>query len=128
MVVTAPPHAEARPRYRHHPNDEGDRAAVLHWLGYADYYTFPHVLLFHDLSHLRQLLTETDFPAVSRAMCAFSARQEDDLVQGWARLLDRVAPAASRPVMEPGLPHRESMDRVYGRGGWQAYCEACRCR
>jgi hypothetical protein len=41
------------------PNDEDNEAAVRHWLGFADFYTFPHIILFDSWEDLASILRES---------------------------------------------------------------------
>lgn len=113
------------PRYRHDPNDDGGEEAALRWLGYSDLYTLPHVVLFDDVApggDLARALAGADLRAVSAAMCESNLHRAAAAAAGWDRLLRRVVPAAARGPGAPGAAgYRESMDLLYGRGGWYAY-------
>jgi hypothetical protein len=40
------------------PNDEDSEAAVRHWLGFADFYVYPHIVLFDSWADLAEKLRE----------------------------------------------------------------------
>ena len=41
------------------PNDEDNEVAVRHWLGFADFYTFPHIILFDSWEDLASILRKS---------------------------------------------------------------------
>ena len=45
-----PPHPSAATF--HDPNDETSQDAVMYWLGYADFYTWPHILVWDSIPEL----------------------------------------------------------------------------
>ena len=48
------------------PNDDRNKDAFLHWIRYADFYQWPHILTFDTWDGLLLLLDATDWDAVSK--------------------------------------------------------------
>jgi hypothetical protein len=117
-----PRHADADEPYD--PNDETSREAVAWWLQWADYYVFPHVLLFDSWEHLGELLRGADLPAVSRAMLAHAGALEAQLAQEWGSVLRALPSRQARAEADArlaGLGFDERMDAIYGKGKWAEY-------
>jgi hypothetical protein len=93
-LVGAHPNARAELRGLD-PNDERDPVAVRFWLGKADIYTCPHVVLFDSLEHLLHLLETTDLPALSAKLRAEHAALEARVHAGWRRVFLQLL--ANRP-------------------------------
>jgi len=66
-------HADATQPYD--PNDETSEDAVSWWLQWADYYVFPHVILFDSWEDLALKIKSVDLPKISAAMKDYSSRQ-----------------------------------------------------
>jgi hypothetical protein len=117
-----PRHADADEPFD--PNDEPSREAVAWWLQWADYYVFPHVLLFDSWEHLAELLRGADLPAVSRAMLAHAGALEAQLAQEWGSVLRALPSRQARAEADArlaGLGFDERMDAIYGKGKWAEY-------
>jgi hypothetical protein len=56
------------------PNNDRDKDAFLHWIRYADFYQWPHILTFDTWDGLRTLIDATDWDAVSKRMIEEAAR------------------------------------------------------
>ena len=57
------------------PNNEHDSDAVMYWLQFADFYSFPHVILFDSWAHLAAKLESVNFAEVSSKMCDYNAKE-----------------------------------------------------
>jgi hypothetical protein len=117
-----PRHAEADEPFD--PNDETSREAVAWWLQWADYYVFPHVILFDSWEDLARKLQGADLAAVSRAMLAHARAQEAELAQLWAGVLRGIPTQQQRAEGEArlaGLGFDQRMDAIYGKGKWAEY-------
>jgi hypothetical protein len=103
------------------PNDEDSVDAVRHWLQHADFYTFPHVILFDSWEELATKLASVDFPAVSTRMLQHVEVLKRELSEVWGGMLQRVAStrASVRPRLEGS--YNERMDAIYGSGQWADY-------
>lgn len=86
----------------------------------ADYYEFPHVILFDSWEDLANKISATDFAAVSRAMLEESKRSERKLVEDWQAIWRKVIPHAQRPDLR-GKMYEERMNAIYGVGAWAEY-------
>lgn len=117
-----PRHADADEPFD--PNDETSEAAVAWWLQWADYYVFPHVILFDSWAHLAEILRDVDLAAVSAAMREHNAREERDIVAAWRDVLGALPSRAARAASDAALAGKtfeERMDAIYGRGAWADY-------
>lgn len=106
------------------PNDETSAEAVGWWLQWADFYTFPHVILFDSWAHLGEVLAGVDLVAVSTAMRAHNDRQAADVADAWAGVLRALPPRAERDASDAaldGLGYDARMDAIYGKGAWADY-------
>ena len=72
------------------PNDDVHPQALMEWLQFADFYLWPHILLFDSLEHLVELMRTADLAAVSRGMAEFSAKQQQDILSRWEAILDMI--------------------------------------
>nr|CAG4717791.1 unnamed protein product [Naegleria fowleri] len=61
-----------------------------YWLGFCDFYVFPHVIHFDNWNHLHELLTSTDLVKVSERMNNFNKQQRTELKKAWARVKQHV--------------------------------------
>jgi hypothetical protein len=124
-LAGSPKTASAIPRHAgadelYDPNDEFDEAAVRYWLGFSDFYVFPHVLLFDSWEHLVALLQGTDLEGVSKQMLAASAEQETAVAAQWERIFTSLPRAAERRSALFGS-FDERMNAIYGEGAWEEY-------
>ncbi|RYE85539.1 MAG: hypothetical protein EOO65_00160 [Methanosarcinales archaeon] len=107
------------PRHRdadepHDPNKAADLEAVSYWLGFADYYTFPHIVYFNDWDHLARILSTIDLSAVSADMLEHGRNLRRDTVGKWKTVLDNVIPASERPSMRQLDTYEGAMNAIYG--------------
>ena len=63
------------------------------WLKLADYYTWPHIVLFDSWDELAQKLLQTDLKDVSQKMLAHIGSLEDGVRDVWASAFERVSSA-----------------------------------
>ncbi len=106
------------------PNDEHSAEAVRWWLQWADFYVFPHVILFDSWEDAAAKLAAADLAAVSRAMLSFSAVQEVAVREQWAALLRGLPPRAEREASDArlaALNYDQRMDAIYGARNWAEY-------
>jgi len=59
----------------HDPNNDRNKDAFLHWIRYADFYQWPHILTFDSWDGLRTLIDATDWVTVSKRMVEEAAQQ-----------------------------------------------------
>ena len=118
------------------PNDEDSEAAVRHWLGFADFYVYPHIVLFDSWADLAEKLREecgapaprrrllplhsltlprapffaerVDFAAVSQRMLQHSEVLSRELSSTWAAVIERAraARASERPRLSGSFEDR----------------------
>lgn len=106
------------------PNDETSAEAVAWWLQWADFYTFPHVVLFDSWAHLAELLATVDLAKVSADMRAFNEKQEAEIAGAWAGVLRAIPPHAERVSSDVALESMDftaRMNAIYGAGEWAQY-------
>ncbi len=83
---------EKHPSYRValDPNDDVSRDALKYWFRFADYYTMPHVILFHSFDDLITKLNTMDLNAVSKKMMRRNQHDLDKSIKQWASILARL--------------------------------------
>lgn len=89
----------------HDPNNDTGREAFLHWVQYADFYQWPHIIHFNSWKDLRRKLEETDFEVVSDEMLGFVKRAIDKTSAEWTKILDQTdnyAPDTGTGTTEEG--------------------------
>ena len=117
-----PKHADADEPFD--PNDEGNIEAIRWWLQWADYYVFPHVILFDSWADLTEQLKTIDLAAVSAKMKVANVRIEKNIVNEWTDVLKQIP---SRAVLEEsdrvlnGMGFDDRMNHIYGKGEWAEY-------
>ena len=104
------PHTE-----RPDPNSR-DEAALEHWVGLFDIYSWPHVALFDSWEHAAQLMLDTDFQAVHERMAEHNAGEERRIVQLWRDAIEGMeAPApATAVVTQPQLDINAQLRGAHG--------------
>jgi len=89
------------------PNSD-DCPDVLYWFQFADFYVWPHVLLFDSWEHLLHLLETTDLEEVSRRMEEYNQCLQAETVQKWKSVMSRAvgnnAPGA-QPIPQTNFNH-----------------------
>jgi hypothetical protein len=53
------------------PNNDIDKHAFLHWIQYADYYQWPHIIQFGSWDGLKDILLTVDWKQVSKDMIRY---------------------------------------------------------
>jgi hypothetical protein len=79
------------------PNNDIDRAAILEWLQYSDFYQFPHVQIFSTISELIDILTEalnfgviTNLTEISLSMRRYNDEQKQNIEHSWGLILENI--------------------------------------
>lgn len=72
------------------PNDDYSYIAVRHWLKYADFYRWPHIIYYDSLDDLIKKLTSTNFVEVSKNMKLYNKRVQKRLMVKWGNVLQRI--------------------------------------
>ncbi|CAF1339882.1 unnamed protein product [Didymodactylos carnosus] len=72
------------------PNNDYDIAAVKYWLKFADFYQWPHIILYESIEDLIQKLETTDLMAVSAKMKTYNEDVKLDLLNKWNGILKRI--------------------------------------
>ena len=109
-----PRHPDAAPEPD--PNNEVDAAAVEYWMQFADYYVFPHVIIFESMQELADKLLTVDFKAVSAAQLQAAAALERNVTAQWARITNGIIPRTARPPLDPQSSYEDRMNAIYGAG------------
>jgi hypothetical protein len=99
------------------PNNEHDSDAVMYWLQFADFYSFPHVILFDSWAHLAAKLESVDFAEVSSKMCEYNAKELTRIAAQWEEVLGKVQQSSSTKESS----YAQAMDAVYGVEQWAEY-------
>src|SRR5690606_17140687 len=86
------------------PNNEVDYKAIRFWIQFADYYQFPHIILFESWDDLVDKVGTVNLTAVSNAMRSFNAIQEREIVDKWAELILNATRNVPRGAANP-IPH-----------------------
>ena len=76
------------------PNDNLNYNSVLEWVKLADFYTFPHVKQFDNLTHLVEMVGATslqELKVVSSRMREFSEKHDATTLETWGRALRGVS-------------------------------------
>ena len=100
------------------PNDDVHVEALEAWLQFADFYTWPHIVLFDSLEHLVELLKTTDLKEVFAGMAEFSKQRQSDILHRWETILDTIRAQRQQRKEHEGLPPpkdvNEALHRAYG--------------
>jgi hypothetical protein len=106
------------------PNDETSEEAVRWWLQWADYYVFPHVILFDSWADLTEKLNTVDFEKVSADMKEVNERTEADIRVAWTDVFSALP--AHQDLLEADkrietMGYDQRMDFIYGKDQWANY-------
>ena len=74
-------HEESNQKYD--PNEDADYASLTTWLGYSDFYTFPHVILFDSWEDAVEKLQRADLHDISSKMRDYALALEQQVVLQW---------------------------------------------
>ena len=98
----------------HDPNNQLDADALRYWLGFADFYQWPHVAYFSSWADLLAQLDAADLAATSRKIAEHNVKQKEELVAQWQALFHRmfhgIPPASASP-----RPQDADFDRAMAR-------------
>jgi hypothetical protein len=113
------------------PNDDLSYGAISHWLGLADFYNFPHVILFDSWTDLVEKLAVARFDEISEKMIEFAKALESQTVAKWTTVFDSVRAfweaddgLASQKLSRAHSSREDYMNRMdalYGAGKWALY-------
>lgn len=115
-----PKHPDANPLLSHDPNDDQNIEAVEFWLQFADYYKFPHIILFDSWEDLNQKLEVIDFHEISKQMCLFNNKQLLEIQQSWQHIFSKINVKKENAVPN-SYSYSSSMNFIYGENNWAAY-------
>ena len=73
------------------PNDDVDEAAVRHWLRYADFYQWPHIIYYESVEDLVDKMVTVDLDEISRRMREYNKRMRDEIKKIWSNILVKVS-------------------------------------
>jgi hypothetical protein len=102
------------------PNDESDPDNVADWLSLADFYRWPHVLYFDTAEELADLLLDTDFLAVSKAMQRENALVEVEVRDKWRSALNDAFTASFEGGDPQAVVLEEDFDAALGGERWRS--------
>lgn len=98
----------------HDPNNQLDAEALRYWLGFADFYQWPHIEYFSSWPDLLKKLDAADLPETSRRIAAHNVKQKEELIAQWQALFHRmfegIPPASASP-----RPQEADFDRAMAR-------------
>lgn len=69
------------------PNNDVDKDAFLHWVRFADFYQWPHIVQFDSWGSLSAIVEESDWGAISRGMLATHRAELQRTENTWKELL-----------------------------------------
>lgn len=72
------------------PNNDVDIEPIKHWLKYADFYQWPHIIYFKSVDDLVIKLANTDLAAVSKKMKEYNAQVEIAVKKTWSKIMLRI--------------------------------------
>lgn len=73
------------------PNDECSKSSIEHWLKFADFYNWPHIILYESFDDLISKMESTNYEEVSSKMASHNKEAKKDIVQRWKEVLKTVA-------------------------------------
>ena len=124
-----PPHEHSN--HTLDPNDDLSYGAISHWLGLADFYHFPHLILFDSWADLVEKLAAAQFHEISEKMIEFAKALESQTVIKWATVFDKVrasweadkglAPLKQSRALSVREDYTSRMDAFYGADKWVLY-------
>jgi hypothetical protein len=95
----------------HDPNNMLDKDALRHWVGFADFYQWPHITLFSSWADLLKKLEAADLGAISRLVDENNEVQKAELGDQWQRLFDRMFRGIP-PARQSPRPQEPDFDRA----------------
>lgn len=94
---TIPGHSSQQ--YTPDPNCDTDLSAIEHWLEFADFYQWPHIVQFDSMGDLVMKMSQTDLKRVSRGMLKHTRATKFSVKQKWRQILVNVAThSKNKPV------------------------------
>jgi hypothetical protein len=88
--------------------DTNYNASAEYWLQFSDIYTFPHIILFDNWTHLVHLIYDTDLKRVSERMLQDNKQQRFHIMRMWDKVFRRAVPHRSRGKFQAS--HFELLD------------------
>jgi len=76
------------------PNNEKDKAAILYWIKFADFYQMPHITYFDSVTDLVDKLakvTHAELLQISAKMKEYNAAVLQELLGKWKKILKMIA-------------------------------------
>jgi hypothetical protein len=86
------------------PNDDLTPEAIEYWNQFADFYQWPHVIIFDSWEDLVQKVKTTNFKEVSRKMKEHNAWTKQHLIRKWRLAFHRM------------FPHKRTIPQDYSEG------------
>ena len=72
------------------PNEDTEYSSLMVWLGYSDFYTFPHVILFDSWEDAVDKLNSANLHDVSKKMREYVLALEQQVVLKWDSVFEKV--------------------------------------
>ena len=86
------------------PNNDYDKKSFLHWIEYADYYQWPHIIKFNSWADLAHIITHQDWDESSANMLAYHKIVLEQTKQFWNRVLTDGVPTKNVQKYHPVVP------------------------
>ena len=67
-----------------------DVESEMYWLQFSDFYDWPHVQHFDDYAHLKRLLLNANFTALSEAMKKELGLRKQQVTSGWCNVINNI--------------------------------------
>lgn len=71
------------------PNNDLDKGAWMHWIQFADFYMWPHIVTFNSWTDLNDKIEQQNWKGISNLMLQHNAKKVVELKEKWRTLLDR---------------------------------------
>lgn len=72
------------------PNVDVDHEAVYYWLGFADFYQWPHLIYFSSMDELVQKMARTNLTEVSEQMRLHNQKVRQEIKNTWSDVLLKI--------------------------------------
>jgi hypothetical protein len=72
------------------PNNITSRQSLEYWLGYGDYYRYPHVIYFDHWSDIFMQLQQRNLSSISSSMMKFNQKDKRKLSEKWISIISKI--------------------------------------
>ena len=72
------------------PNSDSDREAEMYWLQLSDFYFWPHITYYDNVTDLEYKLENADFLSIHNKMVAEVKKMEETSFESWCQVTQRI--------------------------------------